>query len=62
MEDITDKELSEMIADLSMTDNWPDRARLCHALIELRYLRTHPVVIRELPWWQRVMSRLGPSR
>lgn len=59
MDDVTEKELSGMIADLSFTDDvWPDRRKLCHALIELRYLRSHPVVIRELSWWQRLIGWL----
>lgn len=58
MDDITEKELSRMIADLSLTDNWPDRARLCHALIELRDLRSRLIVIRELSWWQRFIAWL----
>lgn len=39
---LSDKELSEMIADLMHTDRWPPRERLCLALIELRaLLQTH---------------------
>lgn len=55
MEDITDKELSEMIADLSLTDNWPDRARLCRALIQLRALLRQRE--RPIPWWERIFGR-----
>lgn len=38
MTPLSDREVGEMIADLMHTDRWPDRTRLCLALIELRAL------------------------
>jgi hypothetical protein len=58
--EVSDKELSEMIADLSLTDNYPARDRLCHALIELRDLRRRWAMFAWcFPWMDRWMVRLS---
>lgn len=59
MDEVTKEELSQMIADLSLTDNWPARDRLCVALIELRAIREQmsPAPIMEwLRKWRGVRS------
>jgi hypothetical protein len=63
MNDVTDKELSEMIADLSLTDEWPDRTRLCHALIELRDMRRRwRMFVHAFPWMERFMLWMSRKR
>lgn len=63
MEDISEKELSEMIADLSLTDEYPSRVRLCKALIELRDLRRRWRMFAWcFPWMERFMIWLSRYR
>jgi|AGTN01.3.fsa_nt_gi hypothetical protein len=63
MEEITDKELRDMIADFIHTDNWPDRTRLCLALIELRDLRSQRLPqAEESPGWFSWLFTKGQRR
>jgi len=60
MDTIDETKLDEMIAALSLHDDeWPNRAELCLALIELRQLRRMSDRIKE-HWMMRwFMRRFG---
>jgi hypothetical protein len=61
--DISPQELSEMIADLSLSDKWPSRERLCIALIEFRDMkRRWEMFAWCFPWMEKWMVRLSRKR
>lgn len=60
---IPDKEIGDMIADLMYTDEYPDRRRLCLALIQFRDLqRRWDMFAWCFPWMEKWMIWLSRKR
>lgn len=61
--DITDKALSEMIADLAYRDEFPDKATLLRVLVEYRdFQRRWRMFAWCFPWMERFMLWLSRKR
>lgn len=62
MQEVTDQEIDEMIATLALHDDeWPNREKICLALIELREARRTLDSFQQ-HWWLRWLITGTPSR